>query len=190
MSAHPLYSFAVQALPLGAMHSARLLTSHRGAICTRSLVQAQTRLRLIIIKRQARRCCNSCNGSQPHGRLWDFYREYAECITDATGKSGITEKIVGRWLAAAVANPYNQTIRREMNPRPTTKTTNGIKSCPCSHHIRFSRAQELLTNSACKISVISEKCGYTTVGMFCRAFRKRFGMTPTEYRERNRNQII
>ena len=49
-----LYSFAVQALPLGAMHSARLLTSHRGAICARSLVQAQTRLRLIIIKRQAR----------------------------------------------------------------------------------------------------------------------------------------
>ena len=39
-------------------------------------------------------------------------------------KGGVTEKIVGRWLAAAVTNAYNQTIRREMNPRPTSKTAN------------------------------------------------------------------
>ena len=68
VSGSPLYSFAVQALPLGAMHSARLLTSHRGAICARSLVQAQTRLRLIIIKRQARRRATfskkTCHGAQ------------------------------------------------------------------------------------------------------------------------------
>ena len=43
-----LYSFAVQASPLGAMHSARHKTSHRGAICARSLVQAQTQHRLIM----------------------------------------------------------------------------------------------------------------------------------------------
>ena len=73
------YSFAVQALPLGAMHSARLLTSHRGAICARSLVQAQTRLRLIIIKRQALGCGDARSHKRPHLRLWNLYWKYAEC---------------------------------------------------------------------------------------------------------------
>ena len=86
-----LYSFAVQALPLGAMHSARLLTSHRGAICARSLVQAQTRLRLIIIKRQARRRSNPCFSSQSNGRLRNLYRKHvSRCTARCSTQSCIT----------------------------------------------------------------------------------------------------
>ena len=60
-----LYSFAMQALPLGAMHYARLLTSHRGAICALSLVSELTdSLRLIM-------CSKSNQGVR------NIHREYA-----------------------------------------------------------------------------------------------------------------
>ena len=40
-------------------------------------------------------------------------------------KTGLpAEIIVGRWLAAAVTNDINLTMRREMNPRPTAKASN------------------------------------------------------------------
>lgn len=50
---------------------------------------------------------------------------------------------------------------------------------------RFARAQELLAGSTCTVSVIAEQCGYSTVGMFCRAFKAKLGMTPGEYREKH-----
>ena len=37
------------------------------------------------------------------------------------------------------------------------------------------------------ISAISGKCGYSETGIFCRAFKKNYGVTPTEYRKDNRS---
>ena len=75
-------------------------------------------------KRQACRRGHARSCQRSHYGIRNLHRKYAERIADATGKSGVTEKIVGRWLAAAVTNAYNQTKRREMNPRPTNNTAN------------------------------------------------------------------
>jgi AraC-like DNA-binding protein len=50
------------------------------------------------------------------------------------------------------------------------------------HHYRLQEAAERLTRETLPILSIALECGYGSIGPFNRAFRQRFGMTPTEYR--------
>jgi AraC-like DNA-binding protein len=50
------------------------------------------------------------------------------------------------------------------------------------HHYRLQEAAVRLTSEDLPILSIALECGYGSIGPFNRAFRQRFGMTPTEYR--------
>jgi AraC-like DNA-binding protein len=50
------------------------------------------------------------------------------------------------------------------------------------HHYRLQEAAARLTSEDLPILSIALECGYGSIGPFNRAFRQRFGMTPTEYR--------
>jgi len=50
------------------------------------------------------------------------------------------------------------------------------------HHYRLQEAADRLTTEDLPILSIALECGYGSIGPFNRAFRQRFGMTPTEYR--------
>ena len=50
--------------------------------------------------------------------------------------------------------------------------------------VRMSHAQELLANRAEKIIAISAKVGYRDPSYFARVFKRRFGLSPEEYRKR------
>jgi AraC-like DNA-binding protein len=50
------------------------------------------------------------------------------------------------------------------------------------HHYRLQEAAARLTGEDLPILSIALECGYGSIGPFNRAFRQRFGMTPTEYR--------
>jgi len=50
------------------------------------------------------------------------------------------------------------------------------------HHYRLQDAAVRLTGQDLPILSIALECGYGSIGPFNRAFRQRFGMTPTEYR--------
>jgi len=50
------------------------------------------------------------------------------------------------------------------------------------HHHRLQEAAGRLTTEDLPILTIALECGYGSIGPFNRAFRQRFGMTPTEYR--------
>ena len=54
--------------------------------------------------------------------------------------------------------------------------------------LRISMAKGYLENSAKNISEISNEVGYDNALYFSRLFRKYTGMTPTEYRKRNRKE--
>ncbi|MFQ9800805.1 MAG: helix-turn-helix domain-containing protein [Clostridia bacterium] len=43
------------------------------------------------------------------------------------------------------------------------------------------RAKSLLTNGTHTITSISEECGFSSLYHFCRVFKDKTGMTPTEY---------
>jgi AraC-like DNA-binding protein len=50
------------------------------------------------------------------------------------------------------------------------------------HHYRLQQAAARLVAEDRSILTIALECGYGSIGPFNRAFRQRFGMTPTEYR--------
>jgi AraC-like DNA-binding protein len=50
------------------------------------------------------------------------------------------------------------------------------------HHYRLQEAAGRLASEDLPILTIALDCGYGSIGPFNRAFRQRFGMTPTEYR--------
>lgn len=50
------------------------------------------------------------------------------------------------------------------------------------HHHRLQEAAQRLASEDLPILTIALECGYGSIGPFNRAFRQRFGMTPTEYR--------
>lgn len=54
------------------------------------------------------------------------------------------------------------------------------------HHHRLQEAAARLVAEDLPILTIVLECGYGSIGPFNRAFRQRFGMTPTEYRAGSR----
>ena len=54
------------------------------------------------------------------------------------------------------------------------------------HHHRLQEAAARLASEDLPILSIALDCGYGSIGPFNRAFRQRFGMTPTEYRAGSR----
>ena len=48
--------------------------------------------------------------------------------------------------------------------------------------LRLKRAQDLLKNSEFNINEIAQKCGYTDIAYFSRCFKKRFGVSPSSWR--------
>lgn len=51
---------------------------------------------------------------------------------------------------------------------------------------RIQCAKRLLCEDVLKICAVSEACGFASAYHFCRVFKQRTGLTPTEYREENR----
>lgn len=55
-----------------------------------------------------------------------------------------------------------------------------------TRQVRMARAAELLASSALPVSEIAAHVGYESQSKFSTAFRKKFGVSPLEYRRRNR----
>ena len=52
--------------------------------------------------------------------------------------------------------------------------------------IRLSKSKQLLKEGNLKIGEISELCGFSNQYHFCRFFKKKIGLTPTEYSRKNK----
>jgi len=52
--------------------------------------------------------------------------------------------------------------------------------------IRLEKAKQLLTDGVLKINAISEECGFANPYHFCRLFKQKCGISPTEYMKRNK----
>lgn len=57
-------------------------------------------------------------------------------------------------------------------------------------HYRLSRAAQLLSHSALPVTEISYRCGFTDSAYMGKQFRKTYGMTPKEYRQRKQQPDI
>lgn len=61
--------------------------------------------------------------------------------------------------------------------RATGKTPNGFVS-----EIRMDKARELILNTALKIAVIADKCGFASASYFSSVFYWKYGMSPSRFR--------
>lgn len=60
--------------------------------------------------------------------------------------------------------------------------------CPIYEYVlqvRMNNAREYLANPSLTIQQIAEKMGYSNANYFGKAFKRRYGMTPSEFRERD-----
>ena len=53
-------------------------------------------------------------------------------------------------------------------------------------NLRIKAAQQLLISTSSSITEISEKCGFASVYHFCRIFKQKTALTPSEYIAKNR----
>lgn len=52
--------------------------------------------------------------------------------------------------------------------------------------IRINKAKQLLTDGALNVGAVAEQCGFTNQYHFCRIFKEKTGLTPTEFAKHNR----
>ena len=52
--------------------------------------------------------------------------------------------------------------------------------------IRINKAKQLLSDGFLKVGTVAELCGFSNQYHFCRLFKEKTGVTPTEYMKRNR----
>lgn len=59
------------------------------------------------------------------------------------------------------------------------------KSTPSRYlmHVRMKAAEHLLTNTDTLVSNVAERCGFSNAYSFSTSFRKRYGLSPTQYRK-------
>ena len=62
------------------------------------------------------------------------------------------------------------------------KKETGMRFAELLGDLRLKRAQDLLKNSEFNINEIAQKCGYTDIAYFSRCFKKRFGVSPSSWR--------
>ena len=66
--------------------------------------------------------------------------------------------------------------------------TESYKTTPKQYiiDIRINRAKQLLSEGILKVGAVAEQCGFTNQYHFCRVFKGKTGLTPTEYIKRNK----
>ena len=65
------------------------------------------------------------------------------------------------------------------------KEESGLNFIEYLTNIRIDKAKELLDSTSLSIKEICVSCGYTDPNYFSRSFKKKVGVTPTEYKEKN-----
>ncbi len=95
--------------------------------------------------------------------------DLAECpLRDLAGRLHCSERHFGRLFREEFGVPFHQ---RQIE-------------------LRLLRARQLLTNSNAKIVNVAYDSGYRHLGLFNTMFKKRFGMTPGEWRRQNSRENI
>lgn len=53
------------------------------------------------------------------------------------------------------------------------------------NNLRLNKAGDLLKNTNCQVKKVFTKCGYVNPCRFSREFKKRYGISPTEYKKQH-----
>lgn len=105
----------------------------------------------------------------------EFIVKVSEILTNNVGNAEFSADDLAKSLGMSKTLVYIK-LKKLMN----------MSSTECMQVIRFNRAKELLDHTEKNISEIAYDLGFTDPNYFTRAFKRHFGMTPTQYRSENR----
>jgi len=115
----------------------------------------------------------------------------APYCSSRAGYSPVVDKCVQKILGDYGQELSLKSLAAEYNMNPAYlgqrfKSETGAGFSAYLNNVRIAASQRLLTESGLHIDQIAAKTGYATVSYFLFAFKKLTGMSPTEYRRRNR----
>ena len=70
--------------------------------------------------------------------------------------------------------------------RKLFKKTYGMSPKQYILNMRINKAKQMLSEGVLKINAVSEECGFTNPYHFCRFFKQKTGLTPSEFMNRNK----
>lgn len=118
------------------------------------------------------------NGSSKLG-LYPVLRTAVEFMQNNIGMPDISNKLLSE--KAGISEVYFRKLFKECY---------GISPGQYLLKIKIDKAKQLLKTGTLTITEISAKCGYSNVYHFCEIFKKKTGMTPTEYRKKRRHLYL
>ena len=126
--------------------------------------------------------------------LWKaFYLQVAPCFSLSPNKQHELTRIRLQTMMAYIAQHYAELIPLEQIADVAHISSSealrcfqaGLQTTPVQYLIdyRLSTAQHRLLASSDSVTRIAADCGFHATGYFCRMFRKKYGMTPVEFRK-------
>ena len=130
--------------------------------------------------------------------LWkSFYPQAIPYLDNSKDKRHKLTRIRLQMMMAYIARSFEKTITLEqiadaahISPSEALRCfQTGLQTTPVQYLIdyRLATAQHRLLASTDTVTQIAADCGFHATGYFCRMFRKKYGMTPVELRNKQRN---
>ena len=129
-------------------------------------------------------------------RSW-FVEKFKACAANISTKKDEHENHLVRQAQEYIQENFNKdlsldALSKELDISPyyfskLFKEETGSNFVEYLTNLRMSRAKELLKDERCSMKEICLEVGYSDPNYFSRIFKKNFGVTPTEYRESERD---
>lgn len=131
--------------------------------------------------------------NQPRLKILSAFYDLLGSVAEETMPIPVLLQSAVQYIDENIANPElsNQIIANHINISEVylRKLFNRYyKTTPKQYLLnqRMQRAMHLLLNTTLSITAITQECGFSNLYHFCRAFKQRTGLTPTEYAAQNR----
>lgn len=122
-----------------------------------------------------------------------FYRLLEKVFAASMSKATPLDPIL-QYIEENLSNPdiSNATLAKQMEIseiyfRKLFAAHYGVTPRQYILDLRMQKAKHLLTDTLLSVTEISETCGFSSIYHFCQTFKKRTGLTPKQYAQKNRS---
>lgn len=133
-------------------------------------------------------------------QVWQVLYEHAQLLPErAKSSSELTDQVRIKQMIAYIQTHFQEKLSLEDIAAQANISRNSCLSCfrrvlgvsPLEYVIdqRLEWALHLLISSDLTIAEVANDCGFGDASYFGKAFRRRLGLTPSQYRERKRGEL-
>lgn len=128
-----------------------------------------------------------------HHKIYSVFYELLDKVSSANSRKQTPLDSVIKYISKNIQNPELSNTRLARNNgisevylRKLFSAHYNITPKQYILEIRIRKAKQLLRDTPFSVATIAEECGFSSVYHFCRSFKQRTGLTPTQYAENNK----